>query len=251
MERWLHLSAWGLLLPYCLTLAGCTLVQIHEKDNILSRTRKNVDKLERRQISARLDAIVPKGEQLELRYNLTVTTVRTDRQIFDETVKQERQLLHDGKFKYFVGWISFAFETEGSANYSLYLLGGIPLTLGINVPIAIADWISMPFRLRDATIERKAHEDIVTAKAKAPVPDCSLYSIRIAKENYPLAADCRLILRRDAFTEIATRHAYPPQFDAAFRYELLQNRETIVLMNSQILIRNLTAAARRIEHVER
>lgn len=231
--------------------SGCTLVQINEKKHVLLKTETAVQQIDKTAVGARLTSVNRNGERTLLHFSVFEKISRTERRTFAETRRIERSLLHDGKFRYFVGWISFAFETDGADKYPLYIVGGVPLTLGINVPLAIGDWLSLPFRLRDETTQDEVNEDKIVSKTERMVADCSEFEIFIYRQKFALPPDCRLNLENAEFMALATKHPHLPHFEGTLRYELAQKKDGMILMNGQIFLKKLTGTPQKIEFIER
>jgi hypothetical protein len=215
------------------------MVQIHQKEHVLSRTAAKTEVIEKQRLIASLAAI-ERGEKVSLKFRLSQSTIKIQRQHFNEKISVENQLMKDGgRLRFFVSWISFAFETEGAGNYVLYMLGGIPMTLGINIPVALYDWVSMPFRLRDETIERDMPEDKMVSRTQQIVADCSVYAIRIRGADYPLSAPCRIDFPEKLFVEIAGSQNHLPHYEGMFRYMLVDRKKNEVQM-SQVFLKKLS-----------
>lgn len=229
----------------------CVLVQIQKKDTVLSRNEEKTETREDRRVSASLKELGFENGTYKLAFTVRTKITITERKHFQEKVLTENRLFPEGKrLRFFAGWIAFAFEDEGWGSYFLDILGGIPLTLGINLPIAVGDWLSMPFRLSDEKSERVAKEDKKLAHSEEPA-DCPRFSIRILKVDYPLDAACRLQIEAAIFEEIATRHPYPPKFPGSFRYELIDTTRHEAQMNSTVFVRKFPGQALRLEFFER
>lgn len=231
------------VLPALLFSQHCVMVQVQQKENILLRAPEKKETLVKKRIEAGLASIL-RGEKVSLVFRVEEQTTTTERHFYREKVFVENRLTREGgRMRYYVSWISFAFEEEGVGSYLLYLLGGIPMTLGINIPVALYDWISMPFRLRDENIERSVHEDKIIAKANHAVADCSRFAVRIYAEEYPLSPRCQVELAAPAFEAMAARHSHLPHFEGVFRYELLDRERHEVKMNSQVFVKKLSGTA--------
>ena len=229
----------------------CVLVQIQKKDTVLARAEEKTETNENRKVAASLTALGFEDGVYKLVFSVRDKITLTERKYFHEKVQTENRLIPEGKsMRFFAGWLAFAYEDEGWGSYFLNILGGIPLTLGINVPIAVGDWLSIPFRLADEKSERTVKEEKKLAQSEEQA-DCSRFAVRISQAEYPLDAAC--VFRLDAvfFEELAARHAYRPKISGSFRYELVDSVRRETQMNSLILLREFPLRKARIEFIER
>jgi hypothetical protein len=242
----------GFFLSFCIAAQGCVMVQISQKENILSRTEQKSERRENRRLAATLKDISYADSLYTLRFAVGENVTVTERRYFEERIRAENQLTEEGKrLKYFVSWISFAFEEEGAGSYFLYMLGGIPMTLGVNIPVALYDWGSLPFRLGDKTAERIRYDDQIVTKSEEATEDCTRFAIRIFKQDFPLSRKCLLVLGEEAFEALAQRHNFPPRFPGAFRYELVEIAQGEIRMGSQVFMKSFPMRQKSIGFLER
>lgn len=246
MRRYLSFAL--ILCSFC---QGCVLVQVQKKDHVLSRVEAGTQNRESHKIAAALQTIEMVSQSYRLTFTVRKKSAQSEQKTFHEKVHTENRLTGDGKsLRFFAGWLAFAYEDEGWGSYFLNLLGGIPLTLGLNLPIAVGDWISLPFRLGDEVHERSVNQTKVMAQAEDQA-DCPLFVVRIDQVDYALDAACTMKIETAVFREMAARHAYPPKFSGSFRYELIDGARREIQMNSLILLREFPLHGARIEFIER
>ena len=123
--------------------------------------------------------------------------------------------------------------------------------MGINVPLAIGDWLSLPFRLRDETTQGEVNEDKIVSKTERMLTDCSEFEILIYRQKFALPPDCRLSLKNEEFVALATKHPYLPRFEGAFYYALTRRSDGVVVAKSRIMIRKMAAPPVKIDFLEK
>lgn len=229
----------------------CVLVQIQKKDTVLARTEEKTERHEDRRFKASLSEIGFENGVYKLAFSVRTKITVAERKYFHEQVLTKNRLFREGsRLRFFAGWIAFAFEDEGWRSYFLDLLGGVPLTLGINLPIAIGDWLSMPFRLSDEKSERVVKEEKKLTESEERA-DCSRFAVRILKADYPLDAQCVLRFAPEVLENIALTHSYKPKFGGSFRYELVSEDGSAVLASGNIFLRRFPERSARVEFIER
>ncbi|MCB1146134.1 MAG: hypothetical protein KDK38_04975 [Leptospiraceae bacterium] len=88
---------------------------------------------------------------------------------FQETVRSVREFPENFEYYHFhIGWLK---ERTGWLGYTGHIAAGIFLTLGTNLLVASADFVSLPFRLIDTVSERIREEKIILEETitRAPV----------------------------------------------------------------------------------